>query len=160
MTKLRKKSFTVVEQACHEIRGFRKLPEDLDDKVRLSGHAMGTLKSYSPKLAQLSLLLGKLPRHISDKEVNKYLAELTRRSKTSSLSDFKFAVFSLRDCCHFAGYHRQNGQYRVPNASCSGKSGKRCQTRRPQPSNNPKSKPKTPVLPQNLTFARTAKPGP
>jgi|GEM_PF-6817056 len=32
MTKLRKKTFTIVEQAKHEIRGFQKLM--LDDKVR------------------------------------------------------------------------------------------------------------------------------
>ncbi len=103
MTKLRKKSFTVVEQACHEIRGFRKLLEDLDDKVRLSGHSMSTLKSYSRKLVQLSLHFGKLPQHISDKEVNKYLAELARRSKTPSLSDFKLTVLSLRYCYHLPG---------------------------------------------------------
>jgi hypothetical protein len=30
-SKLRKKSFTLVEQACHEVRGFRKLYEELDD---------------------------------------------------------------------------------------------------------------------------------
>jgi len=38
MTKLSKKTFTIVEQACHEIRGFQKLIQEMDDKVRLSGH--------------------------------------------------------------------------------------------------------------------------
>jgi hypothetical protein len=33
MSKLRKKSFTIVEQACHEIRGFRKL-------VAISNHRL------------------------------------------------------------------------------------------------------------------------
>lgn len=42
-SKLRKKSFTVVEQACHQIRGYKKFYEELDDKVRLSGHSAGTL---------------------------------------------------------------------------------------------------------------------
>jgi hypothetical protein len=61
---------------------------------------MSTLKNYSRKLAQLSLHFGKLPQHISDKEVKKYLAELARKSKTPSLSDFKF---SLRYCYRLLG---------------------------------------------------------
>lgn len=81
MSKLRKKSFTIVERACHEVRGFRSLLQDLDDKVRLSGHSLSTLKSYSRKLAALSLHFGKLPQNISDKEGNKYLAQLARQSK-------------------------------------------------------------------------------
>jgi hypothetical protein len=59
-SKLHKKSFTIVEQACHEVRGFRKLYEELDDKVRLSGLSSSTLTSYARKLAQLSLHFGVL----------------------------------------------------------------------------------------------------
>jgi hypothetical protein len=50
-SKIRKKLFTVVEQACHEIRGFRNLYEQLDDKVRLSGQSLSTLKNYVRKQA-------------------------------------------------------------------------------------------------------------
>ena len=32
-SKLRKKVFTIVEQACHEIHGFKKLNSELQDKV-------------------------------------------------------------------------------------------------------------------------------
>jgi len=88
-SKLRKKAFTVVEQACHQIRGFKRLYEELDDKVRLSGQSHSTLTNYARKLAQISLHFGKLPENISEKEVNKYLANLARQSKTPSLSDFK-----------------------------------------------------------------------
>jgi len=102
-SKLRKKSFTVVDQACHEIRGFRNLYEQLDDKVRLSGHSLSTLKNYARKLAQMSLHFGKLPQHIDEKQVNKYLASLARQSKTPSLSDFKFAVYGLRYCYRLLG---------------------------------------------------------
>jgi len=144
------------EQACHEIRGFRTLLEDLGDKVRLSGHSMSTLKSYSRKLAQLCLHFGKLPRHISDKEVNKCLAELARKSKTPSLSDFKF---SLRYCYRLLGITGKRGRCRVPNASCSGKSSKRCRTRRLHPRNSRKPQQTSPVSHQNPTFARNAKPG-
>ena len=52
-TKLRKKSFTVVEQAIHQVRGFRNLYQELDDKIRLSGQSPSTLKNYARKLAQL-----------------------------------------------------------------------------------------------------------
>jgi integrase/recombinase XerD len=97
-SKLRKKSFTIVEQACHEIRGFRNLYQELDDKVRLSGQSTSTLSNYARKLAQLSLHFGKLPQHISEKELNKYLASLARQSKSPSLSDFKFTVYGLRYC--------------------------------------------------------------
>jgi hypothetical protein len=55
-----KKSFTIVEQACHEVRGFRKMYEELYDKVRLSGQSSGTLSNYTRKPAQLSLHFGKL----------------------------------------------------------------------------------------------------
>jgi hypothetical protein len=40
--KLRKKSFTIVEQAIHHVRGFRNLYQELDDKVRLSGQSVST----------------------------------------------------------------------------------------------------------------------
>ena len=60
-TKLRKKSFTIVERAMPEVRGFRNLFQELDDKIRLSGQSESTLKNYARKLAQLSLYFGKLP---------------------------------------------------------------------------------------------------
>jgi integrase/recombinase XerD len=102
-SKLQKKSFTIVEQACHEIHGFRNLLQQLDDKVRLSGHSPSTLSNYARKLAQISLHFGKLPQHISEKELNKYLASLARQSKTPSLSDFKFTVYGLRYCYRLLG---------------------------------------------------------
>jgi integrase/recombinase XerD len=101
--KLRKKSFTIVEQAIHQVRGFRGLYQELDDKVRLSGQSPSTLNNYARKLAQLSLHFGKLPQYISEKELNKYLAEMARQSKTPSLSDFKFAVYGLRYCYRLLG---------------------------------------------------------
>jgi site-specific recombinase XerD len=101
--KLRKKSFTIVEQAIHQVRGFRQLYQELDDKVRLSGQSPSTLNNYARKLAQLSLHFGKLPQHISEKELNQYLAQMARQSKTPSLSDFKFAVYGLRYCYRLLG---------------------------------------------------------
>jgi len=60
-SKLRKKSFTIVEQACHEIHSFSKLWEELQEKVTLSGHSQSTLANYGRKIAQLSLHFGKQP---------------------------------------------------------------------------------------------------
>lgn len=101
--KIRKKSFKIVERACNEIKGFKNLYRKLDDKSQLSGHTKSTLTNYSRKLAELSLHFGKLPQHISEKEINKYLASLARESKTPSLSDFKFTVYGLRYCYRMLG---------------------------------------------------------
>lgn len=106
-SKLVKKSFTVVEQVCHQVRGFRKLYEELDDKVRLSGHSQSTLSNYARKLAQLSLHFGKLPVNIDEKELNRYLADLARQSKTPSLSSFKFMVYGLRYCYRLLGMNEK-----------------------------------------------------
>ena len=102
-TKLRKKAFTIVEQACHEIQGFKKLYEELKDKILLSGQSKSTLTNYGRKVAQVSLHFGKLPQHISEKEINRYLASIARQSKTPSLSDFKFYVHGLRYCYRLLG---------------------------------------------------------
>jgi integrase/recombinase XerD len=102
-SKLRKKTFTLVEQACHEIHGFKKLYEELQDKILLSGQSKSTLTNYSRKVAQISLHYGKLPQNISEKEVNRYLASIARNSKTPSLSDFKFYVHGLRYCYRLLG---------------------------------------------------------
>jgi hypothetical protein len=97
----KKKSFA--EQACHAIPGFRDLYQQLDDKMRLDGNATATFKHYAQKLAQLSLHFGKLPQHISEEELNKYMASLIRQSKSPSLSDFRFIVFGLRFCYRLLG---------------------------------------------------------
>jgi integrase/recombinase XerD len=105
--KLRKKSFTIAEQACHEIHGFSKLYQELQDKVTLSGQTQSTLTNYARKLAHLSLHFGKLPQHISEREINRYLASLARKSRTPSLSDFKFTVYGLRYCYRLLGMNEK-----------------------------------------------------
>ena len=105
--KLRKKSFTIVEQACHEIHGFGKLYQELTDKVTLSGQTQSTLKNYARKLAHLSLHFGKLPQHIDEREINRYLASLARKSSTPSLSDFKFTIYGLRYCYRLLGMNEK-----------------------------------------------------
>ena len=106
-SKLRKKVFTIVEQACHEIHGFKKLYEELQDKILLSGQSKSTRTNYGRKVAQVCLHFGKLPQHISDKEVNRYLASVARQSKTPSLSDFKFYMHGLRYCYRLLGMNEK-----------------------------------------------------
>ena len=101
--KLRKRTITIVEQACHEISGFRKLYEELQQKMILSGQCTSTLSNYARKLAHLSLHFVKLPQQISEKEINQYLVSLARKSKTPSLSDFKFTIYGLRFCYRMLG---------------------------------------------------------
>lgn len=102
-SKLRKKGFTVVEQACHEIPGFRKLYDELQEKMLLSGQCQSTLSNYARKLAHISLHFKKLPQQISEKEINRYLASLARNSRIPSLSDFKFTIYGLRYCYQMLG---------------------------------------------------------
>jgi len=102
-SKLRKRTFTIVEQACHEIPGFRKLYQELQDKVVLSGQTKSTLSNYARKIAHICLHFRKLPQDISEKEINRYLAVLARRSKTPSLSQFKHTLSGLRYCYHLIG---------------------------------------------------------
>ena len=102
-TKSDQKYITLIERACLEVRGFRKLYQKLDDGIRISGLSTSTLDNYARKLAIISLHFGKLPLHISDKKMKKYLASLARKSKTTSLSDFKHIVYGLRFCYRTLG---------------------------------------------------------
>ena len=106
-SKLRKKSFTIVEQACHNIPGFRKFYDELRQKIVLSGQSVSTLTNYGHNIAQISLHFRKLPQNISEKEINRYLAELARNSKTPSLSQFKHTIYGLRYCYHFLGMNEK-----------------------------------------------------
>jgi site-specific recombinase XerD len=106
-SKLQKKSFTIVEQACHNIPGFRKLYDELQQKMVLSGQSMSTLSNYARKIAHIRQHFKKLPQNISEKEINRYLADLARRSKTPSLSQFKHTIYGLRYCYHLLGMNEK-----------------------------------------------------
>ncbi len=102
-SKLQKKTFTIVEQACHEIPGFLNLYQDIEEKVVLSGQTKSTLSNYARKIAHICLHYQRLPQDISGKETNRYLADLARASKTPSLSQFKHTIYGLRYCYHLLG---------------------------------------------------------
>ena len=102
-SKLRKRTFTIVEQACQEIPGFRKLYQEFEDKVILRGQTKSTLSNYGRKIAHICLHYKRLPQDLSEKQINRYLADLARRSKTPSLSQFKHTIYGLRYCYHLMG---------------------------------------------------------
>ena len=95
-TKLRKKRLNVVEQAIMHVKGFKELYQEFEDKVLISGHSSSALRNYSRKVAEVCLHFNSLPQQISEKDLNKYLADLARQSNSPSLSNFKFTVYGLR----------------------------------------------------------------
>src|ERR1039457_6688476 len=99
-SKVRKRTFNMVDQACDNIPGFRKFYDELRQKMVLSGQSKSTLSNYGRKLAHISLHFKKLPQNISEKEINRCLADLARNSKTPSLSQFKHTIYGLRYCYH------------------------------------------------------------
>jgi integrase/recombinase XerD len=100
-------SLTIVEHACQEIPGFKKLYKKLDDKIQISGHSISTFNNYARKLALISLHFGKLPQEVKVKDINKHLASLVRQTKSPSKSDFKFYVYSLRYCYRLLGLKKK-----------------------------------------------------
>ena len=109
-SKLSKKSITIVDRACQEVKGFKQLYEDFCDKITLSDRSKSLLTSYGRQLAHLSMHFGKLPQDISESEMNKYLVSLAKQSKTPSRSTFKFTVYSLRYCYRMLGLNKNNVQ--------------------------------------------------
>ncbi len=65
-------------------------------QVILHGQSKSTLLNYIRRIAQISLLFGRLPEQVSDDENNEYLASLALSSKFPSRSNFKHAVYGLR----------------------------------------------------------------
>ena len=102
-TKLVKKSVSVVNQACEKVKGFRDLHRKMEDKMRISDLSQSTWVTYGHALGQVCLHFGKLPQDISEGEINRYLADLTRKRTPPSLSNFKITVYSLRYCYRLLG---------------------------------------------------------
>jgi integrase/recombinase XerD len=95
-TKLRKKSLTMVEEAIRQVKGFKELYQQFEDKVLIFGNSSSALRNYARKVAEVCLHFDRLPRDISEKDLNKYLADLARQKQSPGLSNFKFTVYGLR----------------------------------------------------------------
>lgn len=95
-TNLRKKSLTFVEQAKVQVKGFKELYQQFEDKVLIFGNSSSALRNYARKVAEVCLHFDRLPIDISEKDLNKYLADLARQRQSPGLSNFKFTVYGLR----------------------------------------------------------------
>jgi integrase/recombinase XerD len=102
-TKLRKKSLTVIEKAIAQISGFRELYHAFEDKILISGLSSSAFNNYARKVADVCLHFNRLPKDISEKELNKYLADLARQGNSPCLSNFKFTVYGLRHFYRLSG---------------------------------------------------------
>ncbi len=90
----------MVEEAILQVKGFKELDQAFEDMIVTLDHSSSALKNYSRKVAEVCLHFDKLPQDISEKEMNKYLADLARQTDSLCLSNFKLTIYGLR---HFYG---------------------------------------------------------
>ena len=102
-TKLRKKTLTLIEKAIAQISGFRELFQAFEDKILISGLSSSALNNYARRVAEVCLHFNRLPKDISENELNKYLADMAREGKSPCLSNFKFTVYGLRHFYRLSG---------------------------------------------------------
>jgi len=93
---MRKKSFTIVEQATIAVPGFEEVIKRMSNQVTLKGQSDSTLKNYIRRIALISLHFNRLPHEIEEDEINEYLVALARDPKSPSRSSFKHMVYGLR----------------------------------------------------------------
>ena len=86
----------MVERAKLQVKGFNELYQEFEDKILIFGHSPSALENYSRKVAEVCLHFDRLPQDISEKDLNKYLADMAREKRSPCLSNFKFTVYGLR----------------------------------------------------------------
>lgn len=98
---------TIVENALATIAGFDRACQKMQQQVALKGQSKSTLENYIRRIAIITLHFGKLPEHISDDEINEYLASLALSAKSPSRSNFKHAVHGLRYYFRLMGQNKR-----------------------------------------------------
>jgi site-specific recombinase XerD len=88
--------FTIVEQACRQIPGFKELYHRLERKMSVLGKSHSTFDNYGRHLAQLALHYNCLPTELDAEQIEEYLHHLKSRRNSPSESYFKFTVYGLR----------------------------------------------------------------
>lgn len=83
----------LTERACSEVSGFYEKTNNLRNRILVEGKSESTARNYISTLAALSLTLKKLPEHISEKELNEYLASLISAKEQPAYSRMKHTVF-------------------------------------------------------------------
>ncbi len=93
---MRKQIPTIVEKAMSEINGFENVYKTLQQNTAIQGKSQSTFKNYIRRIAIISLHFNRLPEHITDQEIQEYLASMAMSSKSPSRSSFKHMVYGLR----------------------------------------------------------------
>jgi hypothetical protein len=93
---MKKEISTIVENAITTIEGFENVYKTLQQNTAIQGKSKSTFKNYIRRIAIISLHFNKLPEHISDDELQEYLAALAMSNNSPSRSSFKHMVYGLR----------------------------------------------------------------
>jgi site-specific recombinase XerD len=102
-----KKSLTIQEQAIVLVPEFKTVLKKLEEQVALRGQSKSTLQNYGRRLALFVIHFKALPEHISEDEINEYLAALARDPKSPSRSSFKHMVYGLRYYFRLLGMNKK-----------------------------------------------------
>ena len=89
---------TIVQQACNKVTGFKKLYDDLERSLNVSGKSKSTLTNYGRQLAHLALHYNQLPTELDSEQVLDYL-HLVKANGSPSATFFKFTVYGMRTAC-------------------------------------------------------------
>ncbi len=102
---------TIVQQACNKVTGFKKLYDDLERSLNVSGKSKSTLTNYGRQLAHLALHYNQLPTELDSEQVLDYL-HLVKANGSPSATFFKFTVYGMRTACKLRGLPYQ--QFSLP----------------------------------------------
>ncbi|WP_075591255.1 tyrosine-type recombinase/integrase [Labilibacter marinus] len=97
----------LVEQAIIAVPKFKAVHAKLEQQVTLRGQSQSTLNNYIRRIALFVLHFNQLPEHVSDDEINEYLAAAARDPKSPSRSSFKHMVYGLRYYFRILGMNKQ-----------------------------------------------------
>jgi site-specific recombinase XerD len=87
---------SLVKIALQEVNGFEAVYYRFCRNMSVSGRSEKTLEGYGRHLAALCLHFKRTPLQLTPDEVNDYLYELQKRSKSPCQTYFKHTVFGLR----------------------------------------------------------------
>lgn len=91
----KKDYYTILDQACDHVPGFRESYSKFLERATIDQNSRSLITNYTRNLAKLALDFGRLPHQVSTEEINSYLYRLTVHEK-QSISYFKQTVYGLR----------------------------------------------------------------
>ncbi len=79
---------TIVQKGVQTVEGFDKVRKTLYQQIVLRGQSTNTFENYFRRIAIISLHFKRLPKKISDDEINEYLTSLALASNSRFRSSF------------------------------------------------------------------------